>query len=172
MELLLVLIFLGMWLLGFYAYQMLPEKVPVHFGLNGNPVKYGNKITFFIIPLTFSLTPLFILFITRYRFSLITKYPYLIKLPAFFMKIYQLPEEKRALLINKYFEVLLIFGTALSFTLFLIELGIFLGMISGRLPFWFLPVSIFLPLLLTFLFILNLAKLSKEIEREVEHAFS
>ncbi len=41
---------IGLWLFAIYAFVVLPETVPIHFGLDGNANNWGNKITLFIFP--------------------------------------------------------------------------------------------------------------------------
>ncbi len=161
------LILLTMWILAIYAYSTLPQEVPVHFGFGGKPTRYGGKTTFFILSALFSIAPVIFLLITKYRFTLINRHPYLVNLPAFFTNLTKIPEKRRSFWINRYFEGVLVLGLVLTLTLFIMEVGIYLGELSGKLPLWFLPFSLLLPLGLILPFLFYLAKLSKEMEKEV-----
>ncbi len=153
-----------MWAFAIYAYLTPPQKVPVHFGFGGDPIRYGDKTSFFIVTASFSIAPVIFLLITKYRFTLINKYPYLVNLPAFFTSITKIPEKKRGFWVNKYFEAVLCLCIVLTLSLFIMELGIYLGKISGKLPLWFYPFSLSMPLWLIFPFLFYLAKLSKEMK--------
>ena len=165
---LIILILIAMWAFAIYAYFTLPQEVPGHFGFGGEPTRYDNKSTFFIIPAAFSIAPIIFLLVAKYRFTLINEYPYLINLPAFFTNITKIPEERRGFWVNRYFEVFLNLGVVLTFSLFVMELGIYIGDTSGKLPSWFLPFSLLTPLWLIFPFLFYLAKLSKEMKEKME----
>ena len=165
---LITLILVAMWALAVHAYLTLPHEIPGHFNFDGEPTRYDTKSTVFIIPAAFSIAPVIFLLITKYRFILVNRYPYLINLPAFFTNITKIPEERRGFWVNRYFEALLYLGVFLTFSLFIMELGIYAGEISGKLPSWLLPFSLLTPLWLIFPFIFYLAKLSKEMKKEME----
>jgi uncharacterized membrane protein len=152
----------AIWIFAIYAYLTLPKEVPVHFGFKGEPTRYGSKSAFLIVPVAFSIAPVIFLLLTKFRFTLINRYPYLINLPAFFTNISKIPEKKRGFWVNKYFEAVLCLGAVLTFSLFIMELGIYLGKISSKLPVWFFPFSLSMPLWLIFPFLFYLGKLSKE----------
>src|SRR3990172_333581 len=129
-----LLVFLAaIWGVSLYAYYTLPERVPTHFGFSGRPDSFGSKSTFLYLPAAFSLAPLIFLLVIRYRFTLINKYPYLANLPAFFA-IIELPSEKRAYWLNRYFELVLMLGVALVVFLLFMLLGIFKGTVDGEMP--------------------------------------
>ncbi len=157
-----------MWMFAIYAYLTLPQEVPVHFGFKGEPTRYGDKSTFLIVPAAFSIAPVIFLLLTKFRFTLINRYPYLINLPGFFINITKVSPEKRGFWINRYFEAVLCLGVILTFSLLIIELGIYLGKIHGKLPLWFLPFSLSMPAWLIFPFFIYLSKLSKDMKEEIE----
>ncbi len=161
-----VLGLVGMWLLGVYGYQSLPDQVPVHFGWKGTPTRYGEKTTFVFLPLAFSIAPVALLLITRYRFTLINKYPYMINLPAFYTFLWRIPPERRSLWVNRYFEGILGLGAFLSLYLLGLEYGIYVGTRDGHLPSWFTPVALAAPFLLVIPWILYLARLSRQMAQE------
>ncbi len=158
----------GMWLLGLYAYQTLPEQVPVHFGWKGTPTRYGDKTAFAFLPFAFSIAPIVFFLITRYRFTLINRYPYLINLPAFYTSLWRLPPERRSLWVNRYFEGILGLGAFLSLYLLGLEYGIYMGTKTGHLPLWFTPVALVAPLFLLIPWVFYLVKLSREMAQEAE----
>ncbi len=160
---------LSMWMFAIYAYLTFPQEVPVHFGFSGDPTRYGDKSTFLILPAAFSIGPVIFILLTKYRFTLINKYPYLINLPAFFTYISKIQKERRGLWVNKYFEAMLCLGVALTFSLLTMEIGIFLGKIHGKLPPWFIPFSLTLPIWLTLPFLFYLRKLNSELKKEINH---
>lgn len=163
-----VLGFVGIWVLGIYAYITLPQQVPTHFGFDREPTTYGEKTMFITIPSAFSIAPVIFLILTRLRFTLINKYPYLLNLPAFFIYISKVHSERRGLWVNRYFEAILVFGSLLTFYLLILELGIYLSALSGRLPLWFIPFALSMPAILIASLIFYLRKLSKKIKAEIE----
>jgi len=169
MIVLIVLGLLSIWILGFYAYLISPQEIPVHFGSSGEPTNYGGKYTLLIFPAIFSISPIIFLLFVKYRFILINKHPYLINLPAFFIYIPKIPKEKRGLWVNKYFEVMLCLGVVITFSLLIIELGVFLGITYGELPAWFIPFVLTLPIWLILPFLFYLRKMSLKLEEEIKH---
>ena len=155
------------WVISLYAYYTLPERVPTHFGFSGRPDSFGSKSTFLYLPAAFSLAPLIFLLVIRYRFTLINKYPYLANLPAFFA-IIELPSEKRAYWLNRYFELVLMLGVALVVFLLVMLLGIFKGTVDGEMPSWFSIFMLILPFGLIVPFIFALRALSLEMGKEGE----
>ncbi len=145
---------LFMWILAFYYYFALPNKIATHFDINGIANSYGNKSTLFVIPFLFSIAPLLILIIVKYRFKIIKKYPYLINLPAFFCSFKD--DQLKDYLIDKYFEAMLGYTLILTLSLLFAEIGIFEGSFSGRLPKWFdLVISIPIVAVIPYLFYLK-----------------
>ncbi len=146
-----------------HFYFILPEKIPTHFNWKGEPDAYGSKVLVLFLPLAFLPAPIVFLLIARFRFKLINDYPYLINLPAFLLK--DLPPERAACLINRYFSALLTLGCAISYYLLLIEVGIFIGCYTGELPAWFNALVVATPLPLILAFLLYLRRLSREAEK-------
>lgn len=169
MVVLIVLGLLGMWILAIYAYLTLPQEVPVHFGFSGEPTRHGDKSTFLILPAAFSIAPVIFLLLAKYRFTLINKHSYLINLPAFFTYISKIQKERRGFWVNKYFETVLCLGVVLTLSLLIMELGIFLGEIYSKLPVWFTPFSLTLPVWLILPFLFYLRKMNLELKEEIKH---
>lgn len=157
----------ALWIVSLYAYFTLPEEIATHFGLSGKPTSYGDKTGFLILPIAFSITPAIFLIVTGFRFRLINKYPYLINLPAFYTHLHRLPEERRGIWINKYFELVLALGVSISLFLLFLLLGISRGTFEGRMPPWFLIVTIVLSTVLIVPFVYGLSILSKQMKSEV-----
>lgn len=158
---------LAMWGLAIYAYGNLPEKIPAHFGFNGEPTRYDSKISFLILPAAFSIAPIILLLLTWFRFTLFNKYPYLLNLPAFYANISKISEAKRAFWINRYFEVMLFLGAILTLSLFILEYGIYLASLSGKLPSWFLYFALSMPVWLIVPLILYFRKMSNDMKKDM-----
>ncbi len=145
-----------MWIIAFYYYFIFPNRIATHFDINGMANSYGNKFAIFVIPFLFSIAPLLILIITKYRFKIIKEYPYLINLPVFFYSIND--DQFKDYLINKYFEATLGYTLILTLSLLFAEIGIFEGSFSGRLPKWF-DLVILIPIIAVIPFLFYLKKL-------------
>ncbi len=159
------LILLGIgsiWAVGLHAYFTLPDKIPTHFNFEGESDRYGGKVIWLILPPNFSIAPVIFLLLWKYRFVLVNRYPYLINLPAFFTRLDRIPEDERAYWINRYFEVLLALGVALTAYLLVIEYGIYLGTVGGKMPRWFIPFTFLAAILLISGFLIYLRNLSRK----------
>ncbi len=148
---------LMMWILAFYYYFTLPSTVATHFGVSGTADSYGSKTILLIIPFLFSIAPILILVLTKYRFKIIENYPYLIKLPAF---ILYGNNKLKDYLIDRYFEAMLSYTLILSISLLFVEVGVFEGAFSGRLPEWF-NLAVLIPVLTIVPYLFYLKKLYK-----------
>ncbi len=166
--LLLMLILLGLiWLAGIYAYTTLPDKTPTHFDISGKPDAFGTRQTFLLLPVVFSLAPLIILLLVRFRFTLVNKYPYLVNLPAFFSQIGQLSDERRSYWLNRYFEFLAAVGVAVTVFLLALFLAIYAGTLKGEMPWWFTVIVIAIPIVLIASFIIALRAMSVRLQDEI-----
>lgn len=160
----------ALWLLALACLFNLPETVPVHFGLSGQPTRYGSRLELLILPAAFSLAPVIILLITRYRFRLINDYPYLVNMPAFFIThLTQLPQSRQSWWVNRYFEANLALGAAITWILALLEWGILAGTASGKLSAWFTWVSLAAMVIPIVWFAFYLRRLGREMAEEVAH---
>jgi uncharacterized membrane protein YhdT len=158
----------ALWIVSLFTYFTLPEEIATHFGLSGKPTSYGDKTAFLILPIAFSLAPAIFLIVTRFRFMLINKYPYLINLPAFYTHLSKLPENRRGAWINKYFELVLALGVSITLFLLLLLLGISRGTFEGYLPAWFTAITVVLPIVFIVPFVYGLRVLSKQMQAEVD----
>ncbi len=163
-----VLGLLVIWSFAFYAYISLPSTVPVHFGIKGEPTRYGDKSEFLFIALAFTIAPFLILLIAKYRFTLINKYPYLVNLPAFYTNIYRIPKRRRAYWVNKYFEAVLWLGALLTIYLVLLEYTIYLSQIRSSTSIWVVVFSLLLPVFLLLPFLYQIFRISKDMADEAE----
>ena len=162
-----VVLLVLIWLIGAYAYTTLPDRIPTHFGLSGKPDAFGNRLTFLLLPIAFSLAPVIILLIVKLRFTLINKFPYLVNLPAFFSQLGQLPDERRSYWLNKYFEFVAAVGVAITVFLLALVLGIYAGTLEGEMPWWFTVMTIAIPIILIVSFIIALRAMSVQLQDEI-----
>ncbi|MBI2937364.1 MAG: DUF1648 domain-containing protein [Thaumarchaeota archaeon] len=155
------------WAIGIYAYMSLKGAIPTHFGPSGQPDAYGSSEVFLIVTPLISIAPLAIMLMTRYRFTLVNRYPYLINLPAFYAYITRIPFERRGYWVNRYFEAMLAIGAFLTLYFNLLLLGIYLGTIQEALPSWFLPNTfLMMPLMVGALFY-YFYRLSNQMKKEM-----
>lgn len=157
-----------MWAFALYAYFTLPDIIPTHFGIEGKPDDYGDKSTFLFLALIFCITPVIFLLLVKYRFVLINRYPYLINLPGFFLYIEKIEYQRRAYWYNKYFEIFLWLGVAISFYLFAIQLMIYKATIDKEFNSFFLVIILVLPFLFLIPFLIALISISNKIRDEAK----
>ena len=163
-----ILMIILMFAAGFYFYWILPQEVPTHFDISGNPDDYGNKSELLLLPFAFSLAPLIVLLFVRFRFALINRYPYLINLPAFMLKVSQLPPEEQPLWINRFFEHLLGFNLFVGVYLLILEIVILYSIRTGSPPSWFMAFVIVFPLIGLALFLYSLHRLNMALDRRIK----
>ncbi len=159
----------GMWALALYAYASFPRQVPVHFNFSGRPDRFGSRNEILILPLAFSLAPIILLLAVRFRFILVNRFPFLINLPAFYIRLHRLSPEEQSVWLNRYFELLLTLNVTLTGYLLILEWGILWGTARGGLPWWFLTFTIGGAVLLIVLFLFRLAALDREMSRAVDN---
>jgi uncharacterized membrane protein len=155
------------WMTGIYAYSALPDRIPTHFDISGKPDAFGNRVTFLLLPIAFSLAPLIILLIIRFRFTLVNRFPYLVNLPAFFTQIGRLPEDRQTYWLNKYFEFVAAVGVAVSAFLLALFLGIYSGTLEGEMPWWFTAMTVAIPIIFVVAFIIALRAMSLRLQDEI-----
>lgn len=158
-------IVLSILAIGIYGYFSLPETIPTHFGIDGKPDRYGERIAFLILPLLLCLGPVIILLIVRYRFILINKYPHLINLPGFFINLNRIEISKRGYWLNKYFELTLWLGLVLSLYLLFIMIIIYYSTLEGELPVPIFIIIILFPTFMVIPFFIALSNLSNQIKK-------
>ena len=159
---------LFLWFLGIYAYVSLEGLIPYNFDLSGQPTEYGSSEIFLIVTPFMTLAQTIILIVSKYRFTLLNKYPYLINLPAFYTYIMEIPFQKRGYWVNRYFEVVLALGVVLSLLMSLIFFGIYIGAIEEILPSWFPLVSFSMVSIFIVSIIYSFYDLSKQMKKAIE----
>ena len=154
-----VLVIAMMFLVAVWYYSILPEVIPTHFGFSGKPNRYGSKDTILIMPFLFSIAQLTFLIMFKFRFRM---WRYL-NVP---IDLSRLDERKRAIAVNRYFELLLKFSLGLGLGLLLLEIGSFECMRIGRLVWWFY-LLLFPIFFLIIPFMISYSKLNEELKREL-----
>lgn len=157
----------SIWAVSLRAFLTLPREVVTHFGLSGNATASGDKSTFLMLPLAFSIAPMSLLAVTGSRFRLINTYPYLINLPAFFTDLRRLPQERRGAWVNEYFELVLALGVAVSLYLLFLLLMIYQGSLDGHLSPWFTPAAMIIPIALVVPFVDILSRPPRRVKHEL-----
>ncbi len=154
-----VLVIVLMFLVGIYYYLILPETVPMHFGFSGRPDRYGSKNEIMIIPFLLSITQLTFLIMFKFRFRMWR----FLNVP---IDLSKLDERRRAIAVNRYFELLLRFSFGLGLCLLLLEVGSFECMKIGRLTWWY--YVLLLPIFLLIIpFMISYSRLNEELKQEL-----
>ncbi len=122
----------AIWGIAVYGFFTLPNTIPTHFGLNGQPNAYGSGSALLLIAAVLSIAPIIIILTVVFRYTLITKYPYLINLPAFYYNINKIHYAKRGVWINKYFKVVLVVGVIVVLITLLIILGVYTSALADN----------------------------------------
>lgn len=101
-----ILVNIAVWAVVLYYYVQLPNTIPTHYGLNGTPDAYGSKLIVLIEPVVLTLLVAYFTIAIRFRYTILSRYPYLVRLPAF---VYGLESGRNAevqgRLLNKVFTV-------------------------------------------------------------------
>ncbi|WP_290902594.1 DUF1648 domain-containing protein [Ferroglobus sp.] len=163
-QLIVVLLLTLIWVTSIHAYLTLPERIPIHFNASGKADAYGGKITFLLLPLSFSIAPIILLIISSKRREALKGAAWWMNLPAFFSKLNSLPENERERFVNSYFNSIDALNAFLTFCFYLLTLGIYFGSKAGELPRWFNLVILML-LLSPIPFLIRMRNLSKEFEK-------
>lgn len=61
-----IITLVGLWALVIYAFSILPETIPVHFDLKGQPDGYGSKASILFLPILSTLLYVGLTIINRY----------------------------------------------------------------------------------------------------------
>ncbi|MGC8479708.1 MAG: hypothetical protein ACP5M9_03510 [Candidatus Micrarchaeia archaeon] len=126
-----ILIILVVGIIGYYRF---PIYIPVHY-FNGIPNAYGQSIFFPLTALILSIPPLIVFLISRYRYTLLNKYPYFINMPAFYYsEITRFKRDKKSIWVNKYFEVVLGVGTSIGAMMLITIFDIYEGTVNYYFP--------------------------------------
>ena len=163
--LILILGVVGIWLLWIHFFQTFPDLASADFKWESPPNSFGTKFSFALLPLVSSIGPVFILLITKYRFTLINKNPRIINLSTFRTLLNKLPHERRSDWVNRYFEGIVGLVAFLTLYILVIEYGIYEIVRLGRIPSWFIPVVIVSPIPLIVPWLFYLAKFSRDLKK-------
>ncbi len=156
-------------LAGIFAYLTFPEKVAVHFNIEGAPDRFGGKVEVLINSLLFFLVSLILPFVIKLRYYFLENLPYLLNLPAFLFYAESLGEERQSFWLNIYFEFLCIVAFLTSAMLFVLEIYILFGSKNAELSSSFyivLPAVVGFYLAFVFVYLRNLNKKLKAELRE------
>ncbi|MCX8056726.1 MAG: DUF1648 domain-containing protein [Ignavibacteria bacterium] len=167
-----ILIILVIWFMGIFAYFNLPDLIPTHFDLKGNPDAFGKKTIFLILPIILSFAQIIILILVKYRFTLINKYPYLINLPGFFIYINKISNERKSYWLNRYFDLLLKVNFILSLYLLTVFIIIIYSTDQNYLNSTALIFILLFPFIMIILLFIILAKISNEMKAEANGNFN
>lgn len=115
----------SIWIVASAALILLPTIVPSNFTWLGTPTSSEFSSTLIIAALIFSVVPAVILIVSLFRFRLLNKHPYLIKIPAFYSGIKGIAPKRRSYWVNQYFKTLLVAGVYLSGILLILILEIY-----------------------------------------------
>ncbi len=114
------------WFLAIYALTFLPETIPVHFDLKGNPDRYGSKANLVILPIIST-----ILYVGM---TIINRYPHIFNYPVKITEENALRQYANATKMIRVLKlvVLVVFFTIVFFTVRSASGATFQGV-------WFLP---------------------------------
>lgn len=132
--------FLLIWILTILNYFSLPDTIPIHFNASGHADGYGNKSTFFILPVIGTL--IFILL------SVLNKYPHIFNYPVNITEENAYRQYSNATRLVRYIKF------SVEFTFLVIVWGIIQTAHgkSGGLGVWQLPLTLALNLIPTIYF--------------------
>ena len=125
-----IILMVAMLCVGLYYYSILPPKVPVHFGSNGKPNRFGSKSELLILSMLFSSVPLMAVVLFKFRYRI---WRYL----SVGIDLERLDKEKRRKVVDDYFRLLLSFFIFLNIFLLLLEIASFESSLKGELVWWF-----------------------------------
>ncbi len=114
------------FLLGIYFYVSIKGVIPTHFNFSGEPTTYGKPTLLYwmLIPLVHISIIILLNIVYYYRWTLISKYPYLINIPAFMMMDGRIDESKKQYYIDRVYSILSFVGVYIGILMILIEFGI------------------------------------------------
>lgn len=169
-----ILLLVASLILAAYYYSKLPQTVlvPTRFDIHGQPEAWGDKSTLLILPICQAAVVLLLLLLTRFRFALLNKYPYLVNLPAFAMMLgsKDFPEKKKSEFINNLFLIVLVMCLLVNIGFLGLDWAIFPSLAEGKLAFTFINLFVpWIPLIIVIPFvILYYKRLYNEIRKIAE----
>ncbi len=136
-----LILMVAMLCVGFYYYSILPPKVPVHFGSNGKPDRFGSKEELLVLSVLFSSVPLIAIVLFKFRYKI---WRYL----SVGIDLERLDEEMRRRIVDEYFKLVLSFFVFLNLFLLSLEIASFESSLKGELVWWFYPALILVVILI------------------------
>ena len=122
------------WIVPLIIFRQLPDTIPTHFGLDGKVDDWGSKITIFIVPV--------ISFLLVIGMSILNKFPHIFNYPI------KLTDENALQLYSKATRMLRVIKLIVVLLFSWIEWQICNISDNSRLPVWFLPLVIIIPIVL------------------------
>ena len=114
-------------------YFVLPNVVPTHFGMYGEPTSYGSKLVVLLLVPSFVLPEIILVLVAVYRFKIVNRYPYLVSFPALSILIgsNRLSPERKAYYVNEITKVVLVTSILVGLHLLALEIIIGYSMLIG-----------------------------------------
>ncbi len=137
------------FMMAVYGYVVLPETVPTHFNFKGQPDSYGSKISILFVPL--------VSLVLTIGLTWLNHYPEIFNYPVKITEENADKQYKNAQTAIRWLKVVI------NVIFLLITWAIFVSAnssVSTQLA-WILPIIVFLPLFVIFLFIRNAVKSNK-----------
>ncbi|MEI6062291.1 MAG: DUF1648 domain-containing protein [Bacteroidota bacterium] len=141
---------LACWILPLIVFQKLPDTIPTHYGLNGQVDDWGSKWSIFILP-----------FINLFLFTglrILSLYPNIYNYPV------KVNEENALDLYTKGSRLIRIINMIIVLVFLFIEWQICHVTANTKLPSWFLPLVIVIPIVLPVTMALALTKKSSSVK--------
>lgn len=122
-----------LWAITIFFYSGLPDKIPTHYNLSGEPDSFGTKKTIIALPIIATVLFLFI--------SMLNKYPHIFNYPVKITEKNALAQYQNTLMMTRYLKL----GITILFTLIVIETIRFTNLESKQpTPYlWLLALVIF-----------------------------
>ncbi len=114
-----------------YAYASLPTTISLHYEFNGQMLSSGPKYIFLLFSGLFNIPQAIFLLLSIGRRSVASTPITATNFPSFSTRLQKINYERRGYWVNKYFSMLLAFGSVIGFVLLLLNLGIYESAISA-----------------------------------------
>lgn len=118
-----------------YAYLTLPTTIPLHYEFNGQMLSSGPSYIFLLFSGLFNIPQVIFVVFSIGRRSIAGSPISAINFPNFPARVSKVSYERRGYWVNKYFSMILAFGTVIGLVMIILSLGIYESAISaGSLP--------------------------------------
>lgn len=144
-EIMALLGLLAIWILPAYSFHSLPENIPSHFGINGQPDSWGSKQGIFFLPLISMVLVL--------GLSILNRFPHIFNYPVL------VTNDNALLLYTRATRIIRILKLSIAVLFFFIEWQICKISNTSGLPGWFLPIVLIIPVLLPVVMAFTLTKI-------------